>query len=176
MYPLPLLLLAAASTADDAADNRRNDIVVTGIRDEVSEGTGEYITGKTRSATRLPLKQKETPQSVSIVTRSQIEDFALRDLNTLLGTTTGINVQQTETDRTYYSARGFDITNFQIDGIGLPFAYGLQNGSLDTATYDRVEVLRGANGLLSSTGNPSATINLVRKRPGKSFAASASLL
>ncbi|HVJ02742.1 MAG TPA: TonB-dependent siderophore receptor [Sphingomonas sp.] len=178
MHSIPLLLLAAVSgpAAGSEEDPQRQEIVVTGVRDEASEGTDSYTTGTSRTSTRLPLTPRETPQSVSVVTRTQIDDFGLRDVNTLLTTTTGINVQQTETDRTYFSARGFDITNFQIDGIGLPFANGLQNGSIDTATFDRVEVLRGANGLLSSTGNPSATINLVRKRPGREFAASASLL
>ncbi|MBM3927519.1 MAG: TonB-dependent siderophore receptor, partial [Sphingomonadales bacterium] len=114
--------------------------------------------------------------SVSVVTRTQIDDFRLTDVNTLLQTTTGVNVQSVETDRTYYSARGFEITNFQLDGIGQPFAFNIQSGPLDTATYDRVEVLRGANGLLSSTGNPSATINFVRKRPGREFAGSVSAL
>lgn len=180
MDPISLLLLAAIASPegldDSDPDAQRADVVVTGTRGEASEGTDSYTTGTSRTATRLPLSYRETPQSVSVVTRTQIDDFALRDVNTLLTATTGINVQQAETDRTYYSARGFDITNFQIDGVGLPFAYGLQNGSLDTATYDRVEVLRGANGLLASTGNPSATINFVRKRPGREFAASASLL
>lgn len=180
MNPISLLLLAAIASPegleDSDPDSQRADVVVTGARGEASEGTDSYTTGTNRTATRLPLSYRETPQSVSVVTRAQIDDFALRDVNTLLTATTGINVQQAETDRTYYSARGFDITNFQIDGVGLPFAYGLQNGSLDTATYDRVEVLRGANGLLASTGNPSATINFVRKRPGREFAASASLL
>ncbi|MFP5394164.1 MAG: TonB-dependent siderophore receptor, partial [Gammaproteobacteria bacterium] len=39
------------------------------------------------------------------------------------------------------------------------------NGDLDTAVYERVEVVRGATGLTSSTGNPSASVNFVRKRP-----------
>src|SRR3546814_16074431 len=43
------------------------------------------------------------------------------------------------------------------------------------AIYDRVELLRGASGLLQGTGNPSGTINLVRKRPGSDFAAEATL-
>jgi len=61
--------------------------------------------------------------------------------------------------------RGFEVSNFQIDGIGLPFATGDQLGDLDTVLYDRVEILRGANGLVTATGNPSATVNFVRKRP-----------
>ena len=166
--------LPAADEAEEDVRSRNRDIVVTARRDEATEGTDDYGVRTTSSATRMGLSQRETPQSVSVVTRAQMDDFALRDINTLLSTTTGVNIQQVETDRTYYTARGFDITNFQIDGVGLPFAYGLQNGPLDTATYDRVEVLRGANGLLSATGNPSATINFVHKRPGSDFAASVS--
>ncbi|HVI99630.1 MAG TPA: TonB-dependent receptor, partial [Sphingomonas sp.] len=171
--------LAAVAAAPGAADptseaddpQARPEILVTGERD--ADDFGAKVTS---AATRLSLSQRETPQSVSIITRAQIDAFNLDDVNQVLATTTGINVQQVETDRTYYSARGFDITNFQIDGIGLPFAYGLQNGALDTVTYDRIEVLRGANGLLSSTGNPSATINFVHKRPTRGLNASASAL
>jgi outer membrane receptor for ferric coprogen and ferric-rhodotorulic acid len=38
--------------------------------------------------------------------------------------------------------------------------------------YDRVEVLRGADGLNAATGNPSATVNFIRKRPTYDFQAS----
>lgn len=170
--PAPLLLAALTLAAPIEEDPQtRGEVIVTGVRNQESE-EGEYGVRATRSATRLGLSQKDTPQSVSVVTRAQIDDFQLRDVNTLLSTTTGVNVQQAETDRTYYTARGFEITNFQYDGIGQPFAFGLQNGALDTAAYDRVEVLRGANGLLSMTGNPSATINFVRKRPGVDLAGS----
>jgi TonB-dependent siderophore receptor len=171
--PAPLLLaaLTLATPVEEDPQTQRTEIVVTGVRDIEGED-GEYGVRATRSATRLGLSQKDTPQSISVVTRAQIDDFQLRDVNTLLSTTTGVNVQQAETDRTYYTARGFEITNFQQDGIGLPFAFGLQNGALDTAAYERVEVLRGANGLLSMTGNPSATINFVRKRPGTELAGS----
>ncbi|WP_430391322.1 TonB-dependent siderophore receptor [Dyella sp. 20L07] len=129
-------------------------------------GDGDsYTTRATDSTTRLPLSLRETPQSVSVVTRAQMDDFGLNNINAVLDTTTGVNVERVETDRTYYSARGFDITNFLVDGVGLPFSTGNQQGDLDTAVYERVEVLRGANGLLSFTGNPSATINFVRKMP-----------
>lgn len=172
-FAVALVTPVQALADEDAAPGQ---IIVNGVREDVTEGSGEYGAKRASTSTKLSLSPRETPQSISVVTRTQIADFALNDVNTLLATTTGINVQNVETDRTYYSARGFDITNFQVDGVGQPFAYGLQNGALDTATFDRVEVLRGAAGLLSSTGNPSATINFVRKRPGKTSAASASLL
>jgi outer membrane receptor for ferric coprogen and ferric-rhodotorulic acid len=134
-----------------------------------SEKTGSYTVQKTQSATKFDLSPRETPQTVSVVTRAQIDDFRMTSVNDILDNVAGINVERVEPDRTYYTARGFDITNFQLDGIGSPFTYGLVNGDLDTAVYDRAEVLMGANGLMSSTGNPSATVNFIRKRPTDKF-------
>ena len=153
-----------APVVDPAADpqQREDEIVVTGQR---TEGSDDYTIKGQTTATRIPLTIRETPQSISVVTRAQIEDFQLNDVNALLTTVPGINVQAGETDRFYYSARGFDIQTFQIDGIGVPFAFGIQTGSIDTAIYDHIEVVRGAPGLLSPTGNPSAVINFIRKRP-----------
>jgi outer membrane receptor for ferric coprogen and ferric-rhodotorulic acid len=162
--------VADAGSAVQAAPSG-DDIVVTGAR---TEGSDDYTVAGQTTATRLPLTLRETPQSVSVVTRAQIEDFQLNDVNTLLGTVPGINVQAGETDRVYFSARGFDIQTFQIDGIGVPFAFGIQTGSIDTAFYDHIEVVRGAPGLLSSTGNPSAVVNFIRKRPTKDLQVSAS--
>lgn len=171
-----LALLAAAAGADAAADadqaaQRADDIIVTGAR---TEGLDAYGVKEQRTALRIPLSQKDTPQSVSVITRAQIEDFQLNSVNDLLATVPGVSVLAAETDRVYYSARGFDIQTFQIDGIGLPFSFGIQTGSLDTAIYDRIEVVRGAPGLLSPTGNPSAVVNFVRKRPYRDFKATVS--
>ena len=175
MSPFAILLAATALTPTPAAaddpQQRAEEIVVTGTR---TEGSDDYAVKAQSTATRLPMSLRETPQSVSVVTRAQIEDFQLNDINALLATVPGVNVQAQETDRFYYSARGFDIQTFQIDGVGLPFPFGIQNGSIDTAMYDRIEVVRGAPGLLSSTGNPSAVINFIRKRPTRDVAASAS--
>ena len=175
MSPFALLLAATAlnpvPAPSDDPQQRAEEIVVTGTR---TEGSDDYAVQAQSTATRLPLSLRETPQSVSVVTRAQIEDFQLNDINALLATVPGVNVQAQETDRFYYSARGFDIQTFQIDGVGLPFPFGIQNGSIDTAMYDRIEVVRGAPGLLSSTGNPSAVINFVRKRPTRDLSASAS--
>ncbi len=162
---------------DPAADSvpqagqSNDEIVVRGAR---TEGSSDYTIPGQTTATRLNLTLRETPQSVSVVTRAQIEDFQLNDVNTLLATVPGVNVQAGETDRVYFSARGFDIQTFQVDGIGVPFAFGIQTGSIDTAFYDHIEVVRGAPGLLSSTGNPSAVVNFIRKRPTKDLQVRAS--
>ena len=141
-----------------------------------TEETGSYTTNSISTASRFDMSVRETPQSVSVVTRAQMEDFGYDDVNEALENTTGVTVEQVETDRTYYTARGFDITNFQVDGLGLPFTYGHSDSDTDTVIYDRIEVLRGATGLMSSMSNPSATINFVRKRPTADFQASASAM
>ncbi|MDR3444337.1 MULTISPECIES: TonB-dependent siderophore receptor [unclassified Dyella] len=180
--PLPLRSLALALSlaltapvlhADDAtsAPDATKVKNLEGVQTTATvTGDGDSYTTKAASgATRLPLSLRETPQSVSVVTDQQMKDFNLTNINAVLDTTTGVNVERVETDRTYYTARGFDITNFLVDGVGVPFANGEQEGDIDTALYQRIEVLRGANGLLSFTGNPSATINFVRKRPTADF-------
>lgn len=175
MSVLMVFLAAAAASSDLAEANEQPSpsdvIIVTGQRTEGEDG---YSVKAQTTTSRFPMSQRETPQSMSIVTNAQIKDFQLTDANTLLTTVPGVNVLAAETDRVYYSARGFDIQTFQVDGIGLPFAFEIQTGSIDTAIYDHIEVVRGAPGLLSSTGNPSAVINFIRKRPQKEFQASAS--
>jgi outer membrane receptor for ferric coprogen and ferric-rhodotorulic acid len=134
-----------------------------------------YGVRKSPSATGLNQTLRDTPQSVSVLTRTLMDDFKLDSLDRALTLATGVTVEKIETDRSYYTARGFDIVNFQIDGIGMPLVYGLRHGDLDTAVYERVDVVRGANGLMNGVGNPSATVNFVRKRPTRDLRASAGL-
>ncbi len=155
--------IPAVALADDAAVET-SEVVVLGKR----------VIHDSAGATGLDLPIKETPQSVTVVGAAQIQAFALSDANQLLATLPGINVEAVETDRTYYNARGFDIINFQVDGVGQALDWGLQTGALDTVIYDRVEAVRGANGMMTGTGNPSATLNYIRKRPTETFQASAS--
>lgn len=129
--------------------------------------------GASNVATKLELSNMETPQTVTTISRGQLDDFALTSVNAVLEYVPGVTVEQVETDRTYYTARGFDIVNFQYDGIGIPFVSGINLGQQDTAIYERVEVVKGAAGLITGLANPSATVNYVRKRPTDEFQASA---
>ncbi|MFW9086883.1 TonB-dependent siderophore receptor [Pseudomonas sp. P2758] len=128
-----------------------------------TENTDAYTTGAMNSATRLNLSIKETPQSVSVVTRQQMDDFKLGTLSEAMSQTTGIVVQHLDSDRVSYSSRGYEIDNFQIDGMLNTFSR--MKSDSDTIIYDRIEVVRGATGLTTGAGDPSATINMVRKRP-----------
>ena len=118
-----------------------------------------------KGATGLDLAIKDTPQSISVVTDEQMRDFGATSLNDALRLATGINVEEWETNRTNYMARGFEIKNTQVDGIGLPNDWGIVTGAMDAFGYEKIEVIRGANGLLTGVGNSSGTINYVRKRP-----------
>jgi outer membrane receptor for ferric coprogen and ferric-rhodotorulic acid len=148
-------------------------VQVKATRDGASEKTKAYGIKRSASATKLNLSVKETPQTVNVVTRQQMDDFGLTNVRAVLAATPGVIVQSQETDRTSYSSRGTEISNFQVDGLGVPFdGYNYQNGDIDTAIYDRIEVVKGANGLNSGLGDPGASVNFVRKRPTKDVQAS----
>ena len=184
LRPLPRLLhisllsLAAgvvlpAQAADaGAADVTMPAVTVLGQSMAGTEGTLSYTTGEARSATRMDLSLRETPQSVSVITRQLLDDLGAVRLDQALAQTTGIQVGQNDTERTTFYARGFGINNIQIDGMARGGNAPLQ----DTILYDRIEVVRGATGLMGGTGDPSATINMIRKRPTKEFQASAGLI
>ncbi|MGO4379368.1 TonB-dependent siderophore receptor [Pseudoduganella sp. RAF19] len=169
------LVCGGAAWADAPADEAAPEPVMqTVVVKGEAESPDSYTTRRSASSAHLDLSLRETPQSVSVVTAARIEDFRLDAVNDVLASTTGVTVERVETDRTYYTARGFDIVNFQYDGVGIPFVFGNVTGDLDTALYDRIDIVRGANGLMSATGNPSATVNFIRKRPTAAFQASAS--
>lgn len=144
----------------------------------VTENTGSYTPGSIATATRLVLTPKETPQSVTVVTRQHMDDFGLNSVDDVMRHTPGITVSAFDTERSNYYARGFSINNFQYDGIpstARNVAYSAGNTLSDMAIYDRVEVLKGATGLLTGAGSLGATINLVRKKPTSEFQGHATL-
>ncbi|GLK87829.1 TonB-dependent siderophore receptor [Pseudomonas turukhanskensis] len=141
---------------------------------DTTEGTGSYTTGSTRSALKLPLTIRQTPQSVTVITRQQMNDQGARDISDVLARTPGVSAQQYDSDRMEFSTRGFTITNYQYDGVNTLYdgVYDQGTTHTDMAVYDRVEVIKGATGLMTGLGDPSATVNLVRKRPTREFQAS----
>lgn len=158
LFVATTMALSYPVLADDA-DKKIEKIEVLGDKHS------NYLAVEAESASKLGLSIKETPQTVHVVTRALMDDFSLDDVNQVLETTPGVSVEKIETDRTYYKARGFDILNFQVDGLGLPQDQGALQGTIDTAIYQRVEVVMGANGMMTGAGNPSATVNFIRKRP-----------
>ncbi|WP_297186498.1 TonB-dependent siderophore receptor [uncultured Porticoccus sp.] len=143
-----------------------------------TEGTNSYTTRSMNTATRLGLSIRETPQSVSVVSRQMIDDMQLESLTDVVDTVTGISSTNQDSSRNSFSARGFNINHYQIDGVPTSWQSGWSAGEsqIDTVIYDRIEVVRGASGLISGAGNPSAAINLIRKKAdSKEFTGHASI-
>lgn len=154
------LAAAPAAVAETAADPTTLDKVV--VKGERAEG---YSVRRTSAGTRFDLAPREIPQSVSIISHQRIEDQKLDDIIDVLGNTTGVTSTQSDSERTEFYARGFYIDAYQFDGLPTQMVQNWSYGDsgLDLALYDRVEVVRGATGLLSGAGNPSASVNLIRK-------------
>ena len=126
---------------------------------------GQRANRVSNGATNLDLDVMETPQSISIISKEQMEQFGADSLNDALDLATGIQVEQVSTNLTQFLSRGFEIKNTQIDGVGLPNGWGLVTNAMDSFGFEKLEVIRGANGLLTGVGNAAGTINYVRKRP-----------
>lgn len=175
------VLHAAAKAAADSAGNGETTLasvrVTANQLGEITEDSGSYTPGSIATATRLVLTPRETPQSISVVTRQEMNDFNLTSIDAVMSHTPGVSIVTYDSERTEYYARGFAIQNFQYDGIPMrrDSSYSAGNTLSDTAIYDRIEVLKGATGLLTGTGDPGATINLIRKKPTKNFQGEVSL-
>ena len=136
-----------------------------------SEDVSEHIeiTGspldRATTATGLPLTLRQTPQSISIIDRTFIDGFALDTVADVMQFAPGIQAQQAETDRFFFRSRGRDVTNFQFDGVPIAYNSFFSEALADSVIFERVEIVRGATGLLTGAGEPSAAINLIRKRP-----------
>ncbi|WEK45970.1 MAG: TonB-dependent siderophore receptor [Candidatus Andeanibacterium colombiense] len=156
-------LLAAASVAaftttaayaEDAADSpstensQASEILVLG------QGNAPVTLGKSEQTIR------ELPQSVTVVSREQINLTNSDTLDDVLLQTPGLTLFGAN-EATYY-ARGFEIDTLQFDGVAID-PYSAAMTSPDTAIIERVEVLRGAAGLWQGAGSFGGAINLVRK-------------
>ncbi len=131
-----------------------------------TEGSGSYTTGSMSTATKLPMSMRETPQAVTVITRQRMDDQAMTSVNDVVKATPGLFLDYSNgPGRQSYSSRGFDIDNLMYDGIPSGYTGWVVGAQPNLAMFDRVEVVRGATGLVTGAGNPSAAINFVRKRP-----------
>lgn len=144
-------------------------VVVTDrrVRDGITEGSGSYgsataTLGKTAQAL------KDIPQSVSVLTRQRMDDQAMTSLPDAIHNAPGMVAVQGVGAGLAINARGFPVDSLQYDGVALTRnTYSLGNWQQESLVfYDRVEILRGAAGLLQGAGSPGGAVNLVRKRPG----------
>lgn len=173
MHPLALaasllasLAAAQAQTGAELAPAALPEVKVTDGQGPATEGSGQY-TARQVSVGKMPLAPRETPQSLSVISRQQLDDRNLTKVEDAVKLSTGITVTRYDGAGNFntFQSRGFDLGAIQLDGVPIPQG---NYGTLDTAIYDRIEVLRGPAGLLQGASEPGGTVNLVRKRaPGK---------
>ncbi len=172
---LALPAVALADTDNEAQPTTLDALEVTARR--ISQADS-YTLPASSAATGLDLSLRQTPQSVTTVTRQQMDDLQIESINDVLTSTTGITTYSLDNaGRTTFRARGFNIGNFKVDGMLVNGQTSFSGGgaALNMDLYDHVQVVRGANGLLGGTGDPSATVYLERKRPTRTFGGAAAL-
>ncbi|MCE1170860.1 MAG: TonB-dependent siderophore receptor [Azovibrio sp.] len=145
-------------------------------RNGITEGSGSYTaTGPSGTATGLALSLRETPQSITVMTRQRMDDFKLETLTDVLEQAPGVTVSR-QNDMNSFNVRGASV-NLQTDGArristGWGWNTHIVHTLDDLADIDRVEVLKGSSGLVNGDGAYGATVNLIRKRPTRDFQAS----
>ncbi|MEQ1096121.1 TonB-dependent receptor plug domain-containing protein [Acinetobacter johnsonii] len=137
--------------------------------EDATENSKKYKKSKSSQATKMNIALKETPQTVTVVTQQTMQDQGLATVADVMQQVPGVSIGYNDSERPNYNIRGFAVDNIQIDGIAS--SYSGVSGSViampvfDTAIYDHIEVLKGVNGLNTGLGEPSASINMVHKKP-----------
>lgn len=130
------------------------DVVATSSDDS-------YVVGSSTASTKLDLSIKHTPQAVIVLTKKNLEDRNIKSYQELLINTAGISLDRWD-ERLSPSARGFVIDYYKIDGMPTYVNYSASDP--DLFLFEKVEIVKGANGLTTGSENPSTSINFVRKR------------
>ncbi|NCN85964.1 MAG: TonB-dependent siderophore receptor [Sphingomonadales bacterium] len=129
------------------------EIIVTG------EKEGYVAISSAGLKTDTPLI--DTPQTVSVVTREQLDDQALQDIGDILRYTPGASIGQGEGNRDQITIRGQNTTaDFFVDGIRDDVQYfrPLYN-------IERVEIHKGPNAMIFGRGGGGGIVNRVTKSP-----------
>ena len=121
-------------------------------------------TAATASKSDTPLR--ETPQSVTVVTRDQIVDQGATNLQDALNYAAGVRSDAYGLDSRTDSLRirgGYP--DEYLDGLRKNFEYYTSNARTEPFTLERIEVLRGPSAMLYGQGSTGGVVNMVSKRP-----------
>ncbi|WP_022946053.1 TonB-dependent siderophore receptor [Pseudoalteromonas ruthenica] len=169
-FSLPFLsLLLSLSSINCALASAKDDtrhievLTVTGQK----LNNRDYRVESLNSATGLDLNHLDTPQSAIAINQQRMQDQQLTSPVEAIGAVTGISIREADNGKFSIRARGIGVNSILYDGIATTYDTRFNYGDnlTDTAIYERVDVVRGATGLMLGAGNPSAAINLIRKRP-----------
>lgn len=129
-----------------------------------------YVAHLSTAGTKTDTALIKTPQTISVVTRDQMDIQDVQSVAQALRYTSGVNPEQrgTNTDSLeYLYARGFLIDEFW-NGLRTPGpagGFGYNVTSFDPYLFERIELLHGPASVLYGQGSPGGTVNLVSKLP-----------
>lgn len=125
-----------------------------------------YVARQTLTGTKTATPLLEVPQSISVITRDQMDDRQVQNLGQALDYSVGVVSQPYGTDPRFDSPiiRGFSSATSQyLNGLKLMRDAGAT--SIDPYALERVDVLRGPASVLYGQGNPGGLIDMISKRP-----------
>ena len=118
-----------------------------------------YLAPRSTTAMKTNTLLRDTPQSITVVTQKQLQDQAPLSMAEAMRYVPGIGVSSGEGNRDAVVFRGQRSTgDFYIDGIRDDVQY-----FRDFYNIDRIEVLKGPNGMIFGRGGSGGVINRVRK-------------
>ena len=167
-----LLAAAGAAQAQEQAVQQLSPVVVRGVAlDPVDTGDRVWLPVNT-STTKTGTPVLETAQSVSTVTRKQLDEQAPQTVSEALRYTAGV-LSDRDSNTRYDSVflRGFGAfgtaTNYVsfLDGLKLPRGQAFAQTSIDPYLLDRIDVLKGPSALLYGQISPGGLVNQVSRRP-----------
>lgn len=142
-----------------AADS--DQITVTANSD--SDTSQSYTAPQTTTASKTPTLRLDEAQSVSIVTRQQLDDYQVNSLADAMRFVSGV----AEGNTLAGTEDGLVRRGFGTNSDGSVYRDGIRSsqGLNMDATTDHVEVLKGSSSLLYGIQNPGGVINIVSKKP-----------
>ena len=148
---VPVMMAQAAGTEQTAHSQKEEtlEVVASPFSDDGStENTGSYTTKQMTTATGLPLSIKDTPQSVSVISRQLIDDLNANSLKEILRWSTGVSESNYDSERSSFNYRGFSVDSYQYDGIPTFFDSGYSGGEseIDSITLDHARSRRDRQG------------------------------
>ena len=151
---------------------------------EVREANNGYYASNTMSGTRLNTKLEDLASSISVVTKAQMQDFAMLDLNDIFayeantegtGNYTAFEVDRNGmvTDQIQNNPQGANrIRGVGSANISLNNFASSGRAPVDPTAIDAVEISRGPNSSIFGLGEGSGTVNLVASTANLSRATS----
>lgn len=137
--------------------------------EEVIVSAPHYVPSSNTAATKIDVPLIETPQSISVVTRDQVDLLNMQNLSQAVRYSSGVIGENYGADERYdwLTMRGFNPIQY-VDGLQAPVG-SVPNVGLDLYGFESVEVLKGPASMLYGAAPPGGIVNLTSRRPRDEF-------